>query len=96
MSAAQLTREAKITNGLVTQWRNRTQQPSAKSLSKIADYFNVSLDWLSENEQKEKAPVSEDERLLHEGMDKIKLLPRSEQQRVLDYIEFVIAHQDEH
>ena len=54
VSASKLTQEAGITNGLVTQWKSRKQQPSAKNLAKIAAYFNVSLDWLAGNEQKNK------------------------------------------
>ena len=44
ITAAQLTREISLTNGLVTQWKQGKQKPSIEALNKISKYFNVSLD----------------------------------------------------
>jgi Predicted transcriptional regulators len=55
ISAAQLTREAGITNGLITQWKKGLQKPSAKNLQKIADYFNVTTDYLLTGEETKKS-----------------------------------------
>lgn len=60
VTAAQLTREAGITNGLITQWKQRKQNPSYGYVVKIASYFNVSVDYLLGNETK-KEPAPEDE-----------------------------------
>lgn len=46
ITAAQLTREISLTNGLVTQWKQGKQKPSIEALNKISKYFNVSLDYL--------------------------------------------------
>lgn len=46
VTAAQLTREAGITNGLITQWRQGKQKPSMNNIEKIAAYFSVSTDYL--------------------------------------------------
>ena len=46
INAAQLTREASLTNGLVTQWKQGKQKPSIDAMVKIADYFKVSVDYL--------------------------------------------------
>ena len=35
-----------------TKWKSGTQKPSLEALTKIADYFNVSLDFLVGREQK--------------------------------------------
>lgn len=79
VNAAQLTRQAGITNGLITQWKNRTQEPSLKSLKKIADYFNVSTDYLLTGfEQKNKPTdnnVSELRPGTQEAIDIIQSLP---------------------
>ena len=85
VSAAQLTREAGITNGLITQWKSRKQVPSTKSLSKIAAYFNVSLDWLAGNEQKNK-PLTEREKLIEECLDIMNSLPEDYQKAARDHL----------
>ncbi|MBR6789768.1 MAG: helix-turn-helix domain-containing protein [Oscillospiraceae bacterium] len=46
ISAAQLCRELGFSSGLYSQWRKRSQKPSAEKLRKIAAYFGVSLDYL--------------------------------------------------
>lgn len=46
VTAAKLTREAGITNGLITQWKKRLQNPSTDNLEKLASYFDVSTDYL--------------------------------------------------
>lgn len=46
ITAAKLTQEANLTNGLITQWKKGLQKPSTDALVKIADYFEVSLDYL--------------------------------------------------
>lgn len=74
VTQAQLTKEAGITNGLVTQWKNRLQQPSAKSLMKLSKYFDVPLDYFSENEQKNKPLVNNDEELT-EYLEVLKTRP---------------------
>jgi transcriptional regulator with XRE-family HTH domain len=47
VSAAKLSREAGITNGLITQWKQGKQKPSLQNLEKIAKYFHVSLSSLT-------------------------------------------------
>ena len=46
VSAAQLTREAGITRGLVTQWKQRLQKPSMGNITKLAAYFDVTVDYI--------------------------------------------------
>ena len=57
MKQADLAKATGISTGLISQWKNRSQQPSAKKLQIIADYFGVSTDYLLGNEQKEKTPA---------------------------------------
>lgn len=45
-------------------WKKRQTTPTACNLQKIADYFDVSVEYLKgETDQKEKPPIVEDERL---------------------------------
>lgn len=46
MSPAMLTKEIPLTNGLTTQWKQGKQTPSLETVSKIAKYFSVSIDFL--------------------------------------------------
>lgn len=46
ISAARMCRELGFSSGLYSQWRKRSQNPSADKLQKIARYFNVSVDYL--------------------------------------------------
>jgi len=46
ISAAQLTKEVSLTNGVVTQWKQGKQKPSTDAVIKIADYFGVTTDYL--------------------------------------------------
>lgn len=57
MKQADLAKATGISTGLISQWKNRSQQPSAKKLQIIADYFGVSTDYLLGNEPKEKTPA---------------------------------------
>lgn len=41
VSAYQLSKETGIANNLVSQWKQHKQNPSIKSIKKIAKYFNV-------------------------------------------------------
>lgn len=46
ISAATLTREISLSNGLLTQWKQGKQIPSLEAVVKITNYFNVSIDYL--------------------------------------------------
>lgn len=59
MTQADLARKTGISTGLISQWKNRAQNPSAEKLQKVAECFNVSVDYLLGNEQKEK-PITDE------------------------------------
>jgi len=46
ITAYQLTLACGLSNSAVTDWKSGKAKPSADALSKIADYFNVSVDYL--------------------------------------------------
>ena len=41
-----LAKELGFSSGLMSQWKSGAQKPSAENLSKIAEYFNVTTDYL--------------------------------------------------
>lgn len=47
-----MSKELGFSSGLFSQWKSGAQEPSAKSLEKIAKYFNVSIDYLKGNNEK--------------------------------------------
>lgn len=51
ISAAALSREISLSNGLLTQWKQGKQIPSLEAICKIAKYFNVSIDYLVTGEE---------------------------------------------
>lgn len=57
VTAAQLTREISLTNGLITQWKSRKQKPSTEAIIKLAQYFHVSTDYLLLGKESEQSIV---------------------------------------
>lgn len=49
VSAAKMMRDLGFSSGLYSQWKSQKQKPSIDKLSKIADYFNVTTDYLLGN-----------------------------------------------
>lgn len=46
ISAAKMMNELGFSSGLYSQWKSGKQKPSREKLEKIANYFNVSVDYL--------------------------------------------------
>jgi len=46
INASTLSKEIGISSGLISQWKKGFQKPSLDVVTKIADYFNVSVDYL--------------------------------------------------
>jgi len=46
ITAAQLSKELSLTKSIFTQWKQELQKPSVEAITKIADYFNVSTDYI--------------------------------------------------
>lgn len=61
VSAAKMSRDLGFSNAIFYQWKKGLQNPSAEKISKMADYFGVSADYLLGNEEiKKEAPVLND------------------------------------
>ena len=46
ISSYKLTKDTGLDNGLISKWKNGSSTPSAENLTKLADYFGVSVDYL--------------------------------------------------
>lgn len=46
ISARQITIDCKLNHSAITDWKSGKAKPSSEALSKLADYFNVSVDYL--------------------------------------------------
>ena len=46
ITASKLSEDIDISSGLISQWKKRLQNPSFDVIVKIADYFDVSIDYL--------------------------------------------------
>ena len=62
-----------IAKSTVSAWRRGTLKSYRKHAMKIADFFNVSADWLSGNEQKNKSTTYFDDELIKSINDPITL-----------------------
>lgn len=60
VSAYRMSVDLEISDSLIGYWRRGQKMPGAKNLSKLANYFGVTTDYLLGKEQKEKpTPVPE-------------------------------------
>lgn len=57
--------ELGLNKSTVSVWKNKAAVPSGETLQKVADYFNVSIDYLLEKEEEKTSPadLTEDEEL---------------------------------
>lgn len=71
VSPTRATIEIGLSRTIGTKWKTTGATPQGETLSKIADYFGVSVDYLLGNAQKEKAPVltKKDERDIEKRLE---------------------------
>lgn len=51
LTAYRVSKETGVTQTTLSDWKNGRATPKTVTLQKIADYFNVSLDWLTGNSE---------------------------------------------
>lgn len=74
-------------------WISGEHASYKKKLPEIANYFGVSLDWLSGNEQKEK-PLTDRERLIQECLSIMNSLPEDLQRAAREQLKALAAVAD--
>lgn len=60
VTGAEMSRACGFSNAVFSQWKSRKQNPSATKISKMAEYFGVSLEYLMTGEEKEKPAAKSD------------------------------------
>ena len=95
MSGTQLATMFGISSTSFTDWRKGKGKPSVETLTKFAEYFNVSMDWIVFGKETIKSPVeelefsiSEEDKLL---LKKYHYLTPELQAQVLAYIDGILS-----
>lgn len=97
LNKKELTKVTGISSNAFTAWNKGDAKPGLKQLVKIAQYFNVSLDWLVFGED---APNNDLENVIKpdftnpvekELIDKFRELPDNYQKNVLAYIDGIAS-----
>ena len=83
VTAAQLTREASLTNAVITQWKQGKQKPSTDAVVKLADFFNVSTDYLLTGKETLPPDVTAGEMQL---LKKLRSLPPEKRKLAVDLL----------
>ena len=69
-SPSKVATELGFSNSIATKWKKTGATPDSKTLSKIADYFNVSIEYLLGTEN-EKSPAGNDANGAIPGFDEL-------------------------
>ena len=67
--------EIGLSNATATKWKKTGATPSGDTLSKIAAYFDVSVDHLIGNDNKEEKPAATEDDELNEYLEELKTRP---------------------
>ncbi|MEA5040310.1 MAG: helix-turn-helix transcriptional regulator [Clostridiaceae bacterium] len=70
--------EMGLSNSIATKWKKTGATPQGDTLQRIADYFDVSVDYLLTGEKKETAPIQKDERSISDDEIKFALFGTKE------------------
>lgn len=79
--------------GTISKYENNHRQPDTNTLIKLANYFEVSLDWLIGN-----SVVNKPDEYSLKSLDKVSeiylRLPLNDQETLLTFAEFLLARQN--
>lgn len=87
ISLSQLEREAGLSNGQLGKWKKSS--PSVDKVSLLADYFDVSIDYLVGRKRHENADdkfkmnISDD---MYEVMEKMQSMTKEQQKKIRDVV----------
>ncbi|WP_270893093.1 helix-turn-helix domain-containing protein [Staphylococcus saprophyticus] len=82
LSIAELERILNLSNGSIARWKKSA--PSSKGLTLIADYFDVSVDYLLGREKEEYSGEQEDDVQMFRDKEAFDSLPPEEREKVLE------------
>lgn len=92
-----LEKEIGLSRGSLFNWRNDKNKPTSEALTKLADYFNVSVDYLLGRDEKktptEKVSAGEIENLFAQNgitPDKLNSLPDNKKKLIMSLVKDMI------
>ena len=93
ISIAELERRLNLSNGLIARWKKSA--PSSKGLVAIADYFDVSVDYLlgRDKEEYEGEEDPEEIRIMHRG---VKNMSKEDREKALKMFETFFDNWDDY
>ena len=92
VTIAKMLRELDLANSIFSKWKMRGSVPNVETVKKIADYFQVSVDYLLD---KEKSPPSNDSELLKGIMFEIENSSEAERTLILEKIKQIKSLRNE-
>ena len=97
LSQKALAIDIKVSQPTVSAWESGSKVMSNKSAAKLADYFQVSIDYLlgrSSQSQELKKPTVEDDGLRSYAIERVSALSDPELARVMDFLAGLEAGQE--
>ncbi|MBU7218726.1 helix-turn-helix domain-containing protein [Staphylococcus gallinarum] len=93
LSIAELERKLNLSNGSISRWKNAA--PSSKGLIAVADYFDVSVDYLLGRDKDDYEGEHEDEeiRIMHRG---VKNMTEEDRKKALKMFETFFDNWDKY
>lgn len=89
-----------VAKNTVSQWESSKREPNLDTIKKLANVFNVSVDYLIGNDTEEKHAQQRNAKVLtqiqQEVTKKIAELPDSDVMRVFDFIQGITAKENEY
>lgn len=96
-----LSKETGITQATLSRWKNGKTEPSIETLRVLAGYFNVTVDFLTGNEQKNKPALIDKDELditfddfTYAFLDESKELTEENKAKLLEMAKFFKQQQD--
>lgn len=83
VTAAMLTREISLTNGLIYQWKSGKSKPSTEAVVKLAEYFGVTTDYILLGKE---SAVSTEPQLTENEKEILELLHRFDERTQLKFL----------
>ncbi len=100
ISKNKMLKDLNMGTGTFATWEKRGTIPSAETVSKIADYFGVTTDYLLGKTDIKNRPAAESNEprdvLIEEIMENVKKLNGEQKESLIRFIDAFIASRDDH
>lgn len=80
-----------VSSGAIAMWETGKRQPDLSTLCKLADYFNVTVDYLLGREDKEKTPIQPHKTVVQALFDELSPF---EQGQIVERMKIMLEHRN--